>query len=175
VPPVTADDHARGPVDAPLVVVQYGDYDCPHTRKSSESLRALEGDLGVPIRLVFRHFPLRHLHPNAQAFAEIAEASAAVGSFWEAHDQLMGHHRGRGPLELLDDMRALGVDVDAVRQRLGSAAVVERIERDVKAGAGAGVHTTPTWFFNGMFWDGHYDAATLAERARLALPTPRSA
>jgi len=174
-PPLVADDHARGPADAPLVVVHYGDYDCPHTRKSSEILRALGGELGVPMRYVFRHFPLRRLHANAQTLSEVAEAAATLGSFWETHDRLMGHHQGRGPLELLEDLRVLGIDVDAVRQRLGSAAVVERIERDVKGGGAAGVHTVPTWFFNGMFWDGHYDAPVLAERARLALATPRPA
>ena len=168
-PPLVADDHARGPADAPLVVVHYGDYDCPHTRKSSEILRALEGELGVPMRYVFRHFPLRRLHANAQVLSEISEAAATLGSFWEAHDRLMGHHQGRGPMELLDDLRAVGVDVDAIRQRLDSAPVVERIERDVKGGVGAGVHTVPTWFFNGVLWDGHYDLATLAERARMAL------
>jgi Na+:H+ antiporter, NhaA family len=168
-PPLVSDDHSRGPVDAPLVIVQYGDYDCPHTRASSSIVRALEGEAGVPVRFVFRHFPLRHLHANAQILSEIAEAAGTLGFFWEVHDRLMGHRRRVDQQAAFDDLRAAHVDVDALRRLLGSAAIEERIERDVKGGRSAGVHSTPTWFFNGALWDGHYDGDTLARQARAAL------
>jgi protein-disulfide isomerase len=170
-PPLEPEDHARGPADAPLLVVQYGDYDCPHTRVSGAVLRRLEGELGLPLRFVFRHFPLPHLHANAQFLSEIAEAAGSLGHFWEVHDRLMARRRGIEREDAFADAQASGIDVETLRPLLGSPAIEARIERDVKGGASAGVHSTPTWFFNGVVWDGHYDLATLAERARAALAT----
>ena len=164
-----SDDHTRGPADAPLTIVQYGDYDCPHTRASTSIVHAVERELSMPIRFVFRHFPLRHLHPNAQLLAEIAQASATLGHFWEVHERLMARRRNLSQRDVMDDLGASKLDVAAIQALLGSAAIVARVERDVDTGKASGVHSTPTWFFNGLFWDGHYDEATLMEQAKRAL------
>ena len=166
---ITADDHVRSEGEPALTIVQYGDYDCPHTRASTPIIRSIMSALPTPPRFVFRHFPLRHLHANAQALSEIAEAAASLGHFWPTHDRLMGHRAGITRDDILVDLMAAHVDVDAVRRLMGSSAIQARIERDVSDGAASGVHSTPTWFFNGAIWDGHYDRATLEERIRIAM------
>src|SRR5262245_10899361 len=82
-PPVGPDDHVRGPVDAPATVVVYGDYQCPYTRQALLAIAGLERSIGDRLRLVFRHFPLREIHPHAEAAAELAEAAADQGKFWQ--------------------------------------------------------------------------------------------
>jgi protein-disulfide isomerase len=167
--PILADDHARGPADALLVIVQYGDYDCPHTRASASIIRAIKDELPTRPRFVFRHFPLRHLHANAQILSEIAESAATLGHFWDVHERLMGHQRGITQHDVLDDLRNASIDVEALQRLLGTAPITARIERDVQAGTAMGVHSTPTWFFDGARWDGHYDRDTLLGRVRAAL------
>jgi protein-disulfide isomerase len=166
---IAPDDHVRGATEPALTIVQYGDYDCPHTRASTPIIRSIMAALPTPARFVFRHFPLRHLHANAQALSEIAEAAASLGHFWPTHDRLMQHRAGITQEDVFADLSAAHVDVDAVRRLMGSSAIVARIERDVTDGAASRVHSTPTWFFNGTIWDGHYDRDTLEERIRLAL------
>lgn len=162
--PVHADDHVRGPEDAPLTIVQYGDYDCPHTRRSHGILSSLLGQLTFEVRFVFRYFPLRHLHANAQWLAEVAQAAAVQGKFWPMHDHLMGHRKGVTPEDVIADAAAAGVELATVDQAVGTDAVRARIQADVSSGKASGVHSTPTFFFNGALHDGRYDEATLHER-----------
>jgi protein-disulfide isomerase len=166
--PLDALDHVRGPADATLTIVQYGDYDCPHTRASTAIIHEIERSLERPVRFAFRHFPLRHMHANAQRLSEIAEAAYALGHFWAVHERLMSHRR-MDEQEIMSDLIAAGVDVAALRPLLGSEAIRARIERDVLSGKASGVHSTPTWFFDGAIWDGHYDRDTLNSRIGLAL------
>jgi Na+:H+ antiporter, NhaA family len=160
---VQALDHARGPTDAGLTIVQYGDYDCPHTRASNAIVHDIERSLGSPVRFVFRHFPLRHMHANAELLSRVAEAASGLGRFWEVHERLMSHRR-ISERDVMGDLAVAGIDVDALRRLAGSDAVIARVERDVVSGKASGVHSTPTWFFNGASWDGHYDRETLLAR-----------
>src|SRR5262245_5309109 len=96
-PPVGPDDHARGPANAPATVVVYGDYQCPYTRRALHAITTLEGTVGDRFRFVFRHFPLREIHPHAEASAELAEAAADQGKFWEVHDHLFAHQDALDP------------------------------------------------------------------------------
>lgn len=158
--PVGAQDHARGPVDAQVTIVQYGDYDCPHTRLSNRILTQLLPASPVSCRFVYRHFPLRHMHANAQLFAELAEAAADRGKFWPLHDRLMSHSRAPDEDQLRSDALAAGLDLDALFQST-TLQVRARVEDDLQGGKAAGVHSTPTFFFNGVLHDGHYDPATV--------------
>jgi protein-disulfide isomerase len=169
--PPTSEDHARGPEDARITVVQYGDYECPHTRAANRILRDLFAELPEPPRLGFRHFPLRHLHADAQALAEAAEAAAQQGKFWEMHDRMMEHERTIDLDEVLREAAEVGVDVEQLEPLLGSDALRDRVEADVRSGTASGVHSTPTFFFNGALFDGHYDADTIREQ--LAAATAR--
>lgn len=169
--PVHSADHARGPEDARVTVVQYGDYECPHTRKSNRILVEMFAAMAEPPRFVFRHFPLRHMHADAEALAEIAEAAGRQGKFWEMHDHLMQHAGSITRRDLLRDADAVGVDLDALRSQLGSDELKARVEADVASGKASGVHSTPT-FFNGVLFDGHYDEETIA--AQLAAAEKRA-
>lgn len=166
--PVHAADHLRGPENAPLTIVQYGDYDCPHTRRSHGILGGLLGQLNFDVRFVFRYFPLRHLHANAQWLAEVAEAAAVQGKFWPMHDHLMGHRKGVTRPDVVADAAAAGVTLQA-DGAAGTDSVRARIQADVDSGKGSGVHSTPTFFFNGVLHDGRYDEATLLERIEAAV------
>ena len=167
-PAVGPHDHVRGEASAPLTVVWYGDYECPYTRASAPVIDALAAEHAGQVRLVFRHFPLRHLHANAQVLSEITEAAALQGRFWEVHDRVM-RHRELTERAVLHDLKAAGVDVDALAAQLGAEALRERIEADVRGGKAAGVHSTPTFFFNGEIHDGKGDEATLRRLLDAAL------
>jgi protein-disulfide isomerase len=157
-------DHVRGATgEHALTVVVYGDYDCPHTRASQAVVDRLVAE-NADLRVVFRHFPLRHIHANAEILSRIAEASAAQGKFWEMHDHLMHHRSAIGQADVLADAKAVGVDLDAVSAALDGKELAARIEHDVQSGRASGVHSTPSFFFDGVLHDGHYDHETLAKK-----------
>jgi protein-disulfide isomerase len=162
-----ADDHARGPRDATIVIVEYGDYACPHTRRAHLIVTSLFASLGPrdQPRFVFRHFPLRDMHPDAEFLAELVEAASVHGKFWEMHDQLMRHRAVIERDDLGADAAAVGLELASLNALVGTPASKSRVEADVRSGRSNGVHSTPTFFFNGVLHDGHYDAPTL--RAKL--------
>lgn len=163
--PVTDQDHLiLGRLDAPLVIVEYGDYDCPHTRRAHANLKQLLAGSERPAALVYRHFPLRHLHQNAQALAELMQAIVDPARYREAHERLM--EQRRMSLEVASaQLSELGHDVAALRA--GHVAAALAVQTDVERGLADGVHSTPSFFFNGAPHDGHYDLETL--QAQLAL------
>jgi len=165
-PPIQPDDHVRGGAGASVTIVEYGDYDCPHTRAAQASVDQLLARGGV--RFVFRHFPLRHLHVNAEILARIAEAAQRQDRFWPMHDHLMHHRRAVQREDILADAAAVGLELDRMPPLLDDPAIAARIQRDVDAGRAAGVHSTPSFFFNGVLHDGHYDLPTLADQLRRA-------
>lgn len=164
-PPVGPLDHARGPADAAVTIVQYGDYACPHTRASTPVVEAMLAEDPAGLRFVFRHFPLHHLHPEAEALALLVEAAGAQGLFWEAHGLVMKEARP-DPDEVLAALPRIGVDREAAEALLTSGTLEARVDRDHDAAHALGVHSTPTFFFEGRVHDGSYDADTL--RACLA-------
>ena len=167
VEPVSAGDRTRG-ADAPAItLIEYGDYDCPHTRRAQATIDRLLAD-AADLRLVFRPFPLRHLHANAEAFARVAEAAARQDKFWPLHDRLMRHRAAFGEAQVRADAAAVGLDYAAIERGLSDPALVARIQHHVDRGRASGVHSTPSFFFNGELHDGHYDLDTLSERLRAA-------
>jgi protein-disulfide isomerase len=167
--PPTSTDHVLGALDAEIVIVEHGDYDCPHTRAAHGVLKQLMVEMPGKLALVFRHFPLRHLHQNAQQLAEWMEAITSPERYWPAHERLMAQRRMS--LEIArQELSELGFDVEQLAA--GAEAARERVERDAQRGRADGVHSTPSFFFNGAPFDGHYDVATL--RAQLAA-APRRA
>jgi protein-disulfide isomerase len=151
------DDHVRG--DGAILVIEYGDYECPYCAQTDVLLNDL------PITRVFRHFPVVSKHPRARVLAQAAEAAAAQDCFWEMHDSLFGDQGRLDPPHLWDRARALGMDLDRFEADRRSDAVAERVERDFRAGIRAGVMTTPTLFIGGAAYTGVPDE-TLLERLR---------
>jgi protein-disulfide isomerase len=156
-------DHVRGSA-AGRLIVEYGDYECPYSRRAFREIERVEHQLGASVRFAFRHFPLTEIHPHALAAATASEAAALQDRFWEMHELLF---RRQTTLED-DDLRryAAELELDAARfesDRAGTAAL-ERIRRDVRSGLGSGaVQGTPTLFIDGVVHRGGYDAATLLE------------
>ena len=156
-------DHVRGPEAAPLLV-EYGDYECPYSRRAFREIERVERRLQSGVRFVFRHFPLTEIHPHALAAAAAAEAAASQDRFWDMHERLF---HGQNALED-DDLRRYARDLGLERERFdedwASEAVFARIRRDVESGFDSGeVRGTPTLFVNGSVYRGPYDAATLVE------------
>jgi protein-disulfide isomerase len=147
VPPLGPDDHVRGPDDAPEVIV-YGDYECPFCAALEVRLRA------VPVRVAFRHFPVRGSHPRAQAAAQAAEAAAAQGGFWEMHDSLFDDQGRLEDPHLWERAERLGLDVARFDADRRSPAVAERVRSQFHGGVRAGVVTTPTAFAGGRRYSG---------------------
>jgi protein-disulfide isomerase len=156
VPPIGSADHVRGPEGAPLVVV-YGDYECPYCAALELQLR------DVPIRVAFRHFPIRGSHPRAFAAACAAEAAGCQDAFWPMHDALFADQGRLEDPHLWARAERLGLDLDRFDTDRREPAVAARITADFHGGVRAGVPTTPT-----MFWDGERHAgrpgAVLLER-----------
>jgi protein-disulfide isomerase len=162
--PVDRDDHVRGNAGARTVIVEYADYDCPHSKRAHESIMALLDELGDDVCFVFRHFPLRERHPHAQMLAELAEASSFEGDFWPMHDYLMRHREGTTVQQVLEGARRHGIKIGAVDMRLGTDALLGRIEQDLQSGRAASVKSTPSFFFDGRLHGGGYDEETLRKR-----------
>jgi len=139
-PPPGTDDHVRG---EGVLVIEYGDYECPYCAKTDLLLAEL------PVRRVFRHFPVVSKHPRAQVLACAAEAAALQGRFWEMHDSLFGDQGHLDPPHLWQRCRELGLDLERFEADRRSEAVAERVRRDFRSGIRAGVTTTPTIWLDG--------------------------
>jgi protein-disulfide isomerase len=156
-------DHVRGPAIAP-VIVEYGDYECPYSRKAFREIERLEGQLSDGLRFVFRHFPLTEIHPHALAASAAAEAAALQQRFWKMHELLFHrqHALEEGDLQLY----AAELELDVAkfdRDRVGAAAL-ERVRRDVDSGIASGeVEGTPTLFIDGVVHRGPNDASSLLD------------
>jgi protein-disulfide isomerase len=152
----TARDHTLGDLRSAALIVAYGDFECPYSAGLARSVGVLRERMGDRFGYVFRHFPLREIHPHAQAAAEAAEAAALEGRFWEAHDLLFARRRELRDLPALLERAGLALDLQSDR-------LAARVEEDVMSGRAAGVRGTPTIFLNGERYSGFYDAETLHE------------
>jgi protein-disulfide isomerase len=160
-------DHVRGPINAPVTVVEYGDFECPYCGQAEPVVRELLRDFG-DVRYVWRHLPLNDVHPRAQLAAEAAEAAADQGAFWEMHDLLLGNQKALRPPDLIADAEQLGLDVESFTNALRGHAGAARVAEDVDSADLSGVSGTPTFFINGRRHYGAYDMATLSAAVRVA-------
>jgi protein-disulfide isomerase len=160
-PPISERDHAQGPEEAPLTLVQYGDYECPYTRQSLPIVHALQQQLGASLRFVYRHFPLTAIHPHALHAAEAAEAAGAQGHFWPMHDYLFAHQHELEDAQLIDHARAVSLDTAQFAREMAAHVHLDRVRTDVESGIASGVQGTPTFFVNGARHEGPYDRETL--------------
>ena len=156
-------DHVRGPAQS-RVIVEYGDYECPYSRRAYRHIERVESRLEGGVRFAFRHFPLTQIHPHALAAAAAAEAAARQERFWDMHELLF--HRQQALED--DDLRryALELELDLARfeSDIAAADVLARVRRDVDSGLATGeVQGTPTLFIDGVVHRGAYDADALVE------------
>ena len=160
-------DHVRGSLDAPVTVVEYGDFECPYCGRAEPQVRGLLRDF-ADVRYVWRHLPLSDVHPNAQLAAEASEAAAAQGAFWPMHDQLLHHQDALQAADLERYAERLGLDVERFTDHLDRHAAGQRIAEDVAGADLSGVSGTPTFFINGRRHYGAYDIDTLSRAVRAA-------
>jgi len=161
-------DYMRGPEDAPVTVLEYGDFECPYCGQAEPVLRELLREFGADVRYVWRHLPLNDVHPQAQLAAEASEAAADQGAFWEMHDLLLARQDSLKLPDLLSYAGELGLDVERFEEHLRTRAGAARIATDVDSADLSGVSGTPTFFINGLRHYGSYDIATLTAEVRAA-------
>ena len=156
-------DHVRGAA-AGTLIVEYGDYECPYSRRAFRAIERVERQLGDRVRFAFRHFPLTEIHPHALAAAQAAEAAALQGRFWEIHELLFHCQHALEDEDLRGYAVELGLDAARFDADRRSDAVLERVQRDIHSGIASGeVRGTPTLFIDGVVHRGGYDAASLLE------------
>jgi protein-disulfide isomerase len=160
-------DHVRGPMEAPVTLVEYGDFECPYCGQAEPVVRELLRDFG-DVRYVWRHLPLSDVHPHAQLAAEAAEAAGEQGAFWEMHDLLLDHQDRLGAGDVVGYAEELGLDVERFADQLRDHAGAARVAEDVDSADLSGVSGTPTFFINGRRHYGAYDIDTLTAAVRTA-------
>ncbi len=161
-------DHVRGPDDAPVTLVEYGDFECSYCGQAEQVIRELLTRGGTDVRYVWRHLPLNDVHPRAQLAAEASEAAAAQGSFWDMHDLLLSHQDALSIKDLARYAEELGLDVERFLDDLRRREYAPRVAEDVASADESGVSGTPTFFINGRRHYGVYDIDTLTEAVSAA-------
>jgi formate-nitrite transporter family protein len=177
--PVTTSDHVAGSLDAPVLLVEYGDFECPYCGQAYPIVKAAQHSLGNRLALVFRHFPLGELHPHAPLAAEAAEAAGAQGKFWEMHDVLFEHQDAMEEQDLVAYAGSLQLDVTRFARELVNGVHTRKVRDDFRGGVRSGVNGTPTFYVNGTRFDGDWTnpaefIAMLAQAARLQHASPPS-
>jgi protein-disulfide isomerase len=161
--PVSERDHAKGPANAPLTLVEYGDFQCPYCRAAYPVVKRLQKKLGKKLRFVFRNFPVTQAHPYALIAAETAEAAALQGKFWEMHDLLFEQQDSLTPDIIPLWAEKIGLDVNKFGNDIKQGVVEKQINEDRQSGIRSGVNGTPTFYINGIRYDGPSDYNSLLE------------
>lgn len=154
--PVGDHDHILGPGEAPITLVEYGDFECPHCGAAHPIVKRLLRAEGRRMRLVFRHFPLMSAHPHAEMAAMAAEGAAEQGAFWPFHDTLFEHQDALEEEDLLAYGAALGLNVRRIAAALEDERLRAKVREHFMSGARSGVNGTPTFFINNVRFDGSY-------------------
>jgi protein-disulfide isomerase len=152
--PVAANEHALGPPDAPITLLEYGDYECPDCLNAMPIVNELRQRLGDKLRFVFRHFPNSSIHPRASVAAMAAEAAGEQGKFWEMHDALFRHQKDLFDLDLPHLALSLGLEIYRFEREIESNAWSRRVREHFDGGEKSGVRGTPTFFINGKRYRG---------------------
>ena len=162
VPVNIGSDHIRGSINAPITIVEYGDYECPHTGMAYPVVQDIMKQFGDQIYFVFRNFPLNDIHPHAQHAAEAAEAAAAQDKFWQMHDYLFEHQKALDDNHLLEYAQKVGLDIDKFKKEMSEHVYTPLINKSLKAGIDSGVEGTPTFFVNGVRYENSWDLDTFS-------------
>jgi protein-disulfide isomerase len=156
-PPVSDDDHASSRADAPITLVEYGDFECPYCGRAYPVVKEVQRRFGDQLRFIFRNFPLTQIHPHAEHAAEVAEAAGAQGAFWEMHDALFEHQDALEAVQLAGYASLLGLDAERVERELADGVYASIVRQHFLSGVRSGVNGTPTFFINGIRHDDAWD------------------
>jgi len=168
--PVGPRDHVQGPANAPVTLVEYGDFECPHCGRAYPIVKRIQRSMGEDLRFVYRHFPLTRMHLHAEHAAEMAEAAVQQGKFWPMHDLLFENQDALEDDDLVGYAERLGIDPEWAAAALADGRFEPRVREDFSSGVRSGVNGTPTFFINRQRYDGPSDL--LLETLRQALISP---
>ena len=166
--PVGPEDHAEGPGEVSVTLVEYGDYQCPHCGHAYPIVKRLQKDFGKRLRFVYRNFPLNEIHPYAFKAAESAEFAGTKGKFWEMHDLLFENQDALSDRLFGDLAHRLKLDTAQLAHALKTGEFADRVQADFSGGVRSGVNGTPTFFINGERHDDNFELDTLARAIRAA-------
>jgi protein-disulfide isomerase len=164
--PVTPKDHALGPAEAPITIVEYGDYECPDCLNAVPIIEDVRKTLGDRLRFVFRHFPRTSIHPHASVAAEAAEAAAEQGKFWEMHFALFKHQKELADIDLSHLALTLGLEIYKFETGRGRERHHQHVHADFESGVRSGVTGTPTLFINAKKFGGPIEAKAILAAAQ---------
>jgi protein-disulfide isomerase len=164
--PASTQDRSQGVLSSAVVLVMYGDYQCPRSAAVYKLIKIIRQELTVSfgedyLCFIFRHFPQTKIHPQAQRAAQAAEAAAAQGQFWLMSDTLFDHQKRLENGYLVEYANDLGLDIPQFLKELSKQVHIDRINEDIEGGIQSGVTTTPTLFINGIRYTGHWNATEL--------------
>jgi protein-disulfide isomerase len=166
--PVGDRDHREGPAPAPVTLVEYGDYECPHCGAAYPIVKEVQRRMGDRLQFVFRNFPLTQIHPHAQTAAEAAEAAGAQGRFWTMHDWIFEHQKQFANDQFDQAAATLGLDIERFRREMQAGTYQPRVREDFLSGVRSGVNGTPTFFINGRRHTGSFALEPLLAAVELA-------
>lgn len=155
-PPVSNNDHIYGNENAPVELVEYGDYECPYCGRAYPLVKDIQEKMGTNLVFIFRNFPLRKIHPHAYPAAIATEAAARQGKFWEMHDIIFENQGTLAPENILDFAESIGLDVPRFKKDILDEALYNKARRDFESGMKSGVNRTPTFFVNGKKFNGDW-------------------
>ncbi len=161
IPAVNSNDHISGNANAPLELVEYGDYECPFCGRAYPIVKNIQEKLGQDLKFVFRNFPLRKIHPHAYPAAIATEAASIQGKFWEMHDIIFENQKTLEPGNILVFARNLGLDMDRFQQDILDESLYLKARKDFESGMKSGVNRTPTFFVNGKKFNGDWSTGEL--------------
>jgi formate-nitrite transporter family protein len=159
--PVDEKDHREGPDEAPVTLVEYGDFECPTCKEAYPVVKQIKQELGDQVRIVYRHYPLSNIHPHARQAAAAAEAAAVQGKFWEYHDALFTHQDNLEDTHLVEYARTLGLNVEQFERELSGHVYDNEVWEDFMSGTRSGVNGTPTFFIDGERYDDPWGGGNL--------------
>ena len=153
-PSVSATDHTQGNLESDLVIVEYGDYQCPYCGAAYPVLKELMKEFGSQVKFVFRNFPLSEMHQYARIAAIAAEAANLQGKFWEMHDAIYENQRDLNENLLMKLAQELHLNIPQFEKNMESSKLAEKVDSDFESGVMSGVNGTPSFFINGNKFNG---------------------
>ena len=168
-PSVNSVDHIFGNPIAPLELVEYGDYSCPYCGRAYPIVKDIQQQLGSDIKFVFRNFPLSKIHPHAFSAAVATEAAGLQGRFWEMHDIIFENQKTLDAENILLFAAKLGLDIERFKNDLQQKSLIEKVEKDFESGIRSGTNRTPTFFINGVKYDGEWSDNQLLQYLKTVL------
>jgi protein-disulfide isomerase len=166
--PITEKDHAQGPADAPVTLVEYGDYECPYCLYAFPLVKQIRQAMDGRLRFIFRHFPQNTIHAHAGVAAQVAEAAGAQGQFWAMHDLLYEHQKELGEIDFSRFAIRLGLELYKFQSDLSSERFARHVEADFRGGVRSGVKGTPAFFIKGVRYEGALELEPLRSAVEAA-------